>query len=96
MDCQKTFCVRSLCQEIKKASFTEEFRKQTDYISIVFIHTESAHAGALVLVSLHLPFSSLMRDSPGFPFRCLAGISRRGSATTSTVVTDCGGKMLFL
>ncbi len=33
----------------------EEFRKQTDYISIVFIHTESAHAGALVLVSLHLP-----------------------------------------
>ncbi len=33
----------------------EEFRKQTDYISIVFIHTESAHAGALVPVSLHLP-----------------------------------------
>ena len=30
----------------------EEFRKQTDYISIVFINTESAHAGALVLVSL--------------------------------------------
>ena len=26
----------------------EEFRKQTDYISIVFIHTESARAGALV------------------------------------------------
>ncbi len=33
----------------------EEFRKQTDYISIVFIHTESARAGALVPVSLHLP-----------------------------------------
>ncbi len=33
----------------------EEFRKQTDYISIVFIHTESAHAGALVLESLHFP-----------------------------------------
>ena len=33
----------------------EEFRKQTDYISIVFIHTERARAGALVLVSLHLP-----------------------------------------
>ncbi len=32
----------------------EEFRKQTDYIFIVFIHTESARAGAL-LVSLHLP-----------------------------------------
>ncbi len=31
----------------------EEFQKQTDYISIVFIHTESAHADALVLVSLH-------------------------------------------
>ncbi len=32
----------------------EEFRKQTNYFSIVFIHTESARAGAL-LVSLHLP-----------------------------------------
>ncbi len=38
-----------------KSYVSEEFRKQTDYISIVFIHTESAHAGALVLVSLHLP-----------------------------------------
>ncbi len=36
----------------------EEFRKQTDYISIVFIHTESARAGALVLVSLQF-FDSL-------------------------------------
>ena len=34
------------------AGASEEFRKQTDYISIVFIHTESAHAGALVPVSL--------------------------------------------
>ncbi len=33
----------------------EEFRKQTDYISTVFIHTESAHAVALIPVSLHLP-----------------------------------------
>ncbi len=39
----------------KKKRHSEEFRKQTDYISIVFIHTESAHAGALVPVSLHLP-----------------------------------------
>ncbi len=46
----------------------EEFRKQTDYISIVFIHTESAHAGALVLVSLHLP--------------SWAGEKRRGNAKT--------------
>ncbi len=30
----------------------EEFRKQTDYFSIVFIHTERGRAGALVLVSL--------------------------------------------
>ncbi len=33
----------------------EEFRKQTDYISIVFIHTEGKRAGALVLVSLQGP-----------------------------------------
>ncbi len=44
--------------EVERTFFikkNEEFRKQTDYISIVFIHTESAHAGALVPVSLHLP-----------------------------------------
>ncbi len=34
--------------------YAEEFRKQTDYISIVFIHTESARAGALVPVSLQV------------------------------------------
>ncbi len=39
----------------EKKMEAEEFRKQTDYISIVFIHTERARAGALVLVSLHLP-----------------------------------------
>ncbi len=33
-------------------SVAEEFRKQTDYISIVFIHTESARAGALVRPSV--------------------------------------------
>ncbi len=37
----------------------EEFRKQTDYISIVFIHTESARAGALVPVSLQTDSSSV-------------------------------------
>ncbi len=42
-------------QEKVRVREIEEFRKQTDYISIVFIHTESARAGALVLVSLHLP-----------------------------------------
>ncbi len=41
-------------QEIANTVPFEEFRKQTDYISIVFIHTESAHAGALVLVSLQV------------------------------------------
>ncbi len=33
----------------------EEFRKQTDYISMVFIHTERERAGVLVLVSLQGP-----------------------------------------
>ena len=43
-----------LTRVTRKSFDIEEFRKQTDYISIVFIHTESARAGALP-VSLHLP-----------------------------------------
>ena len=37
-----------------QGSTSEEFRKQTDYISIVFIHTESARAGALLVSLQHL------------------------------------------
>ncbi len=39
---------REVATSTTNRSGSEEFRKQTDYISIVFIHTESARAGAPV------------------------------------------------
>ncbi len=55
-NCLTTLSLRVLLSfQGNKEEESEEFRKQTDYISIVFIHTESARAGALVPVSLHLP-----------------------------------------
>ncbi len=52
----------------------EEFRKQTDYISIVFIHTERAHAGALVLVSLQLLSAGAKKSILGL-FSLLRGLA---------------------
>ncbi len=84
-----TWYVRSFVWVLERTSIGE-FRKQTDYISIVFIHTESARAGALVRHSVSTIIFPFFRQSYPAPraLQVLSGHDRTVSCVALSLELD--------